>query len=393
MIGSRNVHLYRYDMETLVKLYNKFPKSIKNGTYCSFLVLDYDDKVKETNEGNNVYRFPVKIVEPNVDLTITDYATSADTVVSYSNAYINASVANLGNTSASGSTLTLYLSKDSLLSNSDKYITSRYISPVWGMQSEEVNINYYVSSNDGYGKKYLILICDNFDEVEETDESNNLVVIPIYIVKPEIDLTIASIYISDTLVMPGQEITLQHIVKNLGNQYANGSYIACYISKNTSIDDSAAFIKDYYIGSLEAGENAYIYAYCNVPQVDAGDYYLVAWVDYSNYVDEANEQNNVFYVPVKVADTTKNPPVSTGPLSIDQQIKVYPNPTMGNVSVDHLDGFSHYQIFNSLGMAIKTGNLGSSRLYLDLSAEATGLYYIIFTSDAQRLIKKLEIVR
>ena len=66
--------------------------------------------------------------------------------------------------------------------------------------------------------------------------------------------------------------------------------------------------------------------------------------------------------------------------------RVYPNPTTGIVNIElagACDGTADYQVFNSLGQVVSSGNLRSNLTEVDISTENEGLFFIRLVQDQQ----------
>ncbi len=83
----------------------------------------------------------------------------------------------------------------------------------------------------------------------------------------------------------------------------------------------------------------------------------------------------------------------TSPFSIDNSgmdmIKVFPNPTSGEINLSGIEGFDHIAITNSLGQVIYEKDTNTAEIKISLSAQAAGLYTINLRSKERLVTRKL----
>jgi len=75
----------------------------------------------------------------------------------------------------------------------------------------------------------------------------------------------------------------------------------------------------------------------------------------------------------------------------EKGIKVYPNPTQGNITVDIKPDMNcdSYFIHDVTGKTIRKGKVQKDKLYLDLSGLQSGIYYIEFLVQQRKVTKKV----
>jgi hypothetical protein len=157
---------------------------------------------------------------------------------------------------------------------------------------------------------------------------------------------------------------------------------------------------------------------CIVPQIggpegiyigtDIGVYYhdtiLNSWISYNNGLPNVMVDDLKIFAPANtlVAATygrgTWNIPthylVGLNEVSFDKNIKVYPNPTSGKLSVkfDMLSGDYFVSITNLLGQNLNTNKVSISGEYtynMDLSGYSKGVYFIEVSNGSSKMVKKV----
>ena len=79
---------------------------------------------------------------------------------------------------------------------------------------------------------------------------------------------------------------------------------------------------------------------------------------------------------------------ATSNLDIQENIKIFPNPTTGLVTINNSEN-SVLKIFNVLGDLIDQVNLTNNVDYIDLSEFSDGIYYFEIYKDKLIFTKKL----
>ncbi|MGO9444526.1 MAG: hypothetical protein ACLPXB_07085, partial [Thiobacillaceae bacterium] len=187
--------------------------------------------------------------------------------------------------------------------------------------------NFITIPTIGSGSYYLILHVDAFGtqpvgQIWETNETNNYAVVPLHIFEPEL---VPTNIIAPALVSSREPLQLGWNIVNEGDGVAtnlNGSLYfqwadALYLSTNQQVNPSSIMLGDYYFYNF-SGESYYEGNYFDwrtpllpgqamtnlqeviIPNVPAGDYFLVLDVDALNSIDEVSRANNVLAKPISL---------------------------------------------------------------------------------------------
>ncbi|MFN7657497.1 MAG: CARDB domain-containing protein, partial [Dolichospermum sp.] len=121
---------------------------------------------------------------------------------------------------------------------------------------------------------------------------------------PKPDLIINSI--SAPSATAGTSLNFTYNIKNQGAGNAGANYTGFYLSTDTTLDSSDAYLGYDYVNSLAAGssstESASIYLSSSL---SVGTYYLFTKADGWGYVSESDETNNVSYQAITVVAPPK----------------------------------------------------------------------------------------
>ncbi|BAY26378.1 peptidase S8/S53 [Calothrix sp. NIES-2100] len=267
--------------------------SVAIGSYYLVYEADGYDYVAESNESNNAIAGYITITKP--DLVITSISATSGTAGNYLNFSYN--IKNQGTGTAAASNTAFYLSKDTKLDSSDTYLSYDYVSSLAPSSTSTEFTSVYLDGSLIPGTYYLFAGADDWNDVLESNESNNLVYKAITIYKP--DLAISTI--SATSGTTGSYLNFSYNIKNQGTGGAGYNYSAFYISKDTTLDSSDIYLDYDYVSSLAPGTTSTEYASVYLDgSLTAGTYYLFAQADGWDYVAETNESNNLVYKAITI---------------------------------------------------------------------------------------------
>jgi len=86
--------------------------------------------------------------------------------------------------------------------------------------------------------------------------------------------------------------------------------------------------------------------------------------------------------------TTEFAVLGTGEFTIDNSVKLYPNPSKGFVTIDAENGIKSIQIFDIQGRQLQYTFVGGNSMILDVSGRASGIYFVkIFTEKGIKVEK------
>lgn len=171
---------------------------------------------------------------------------------------------------------------------------------------------------------------------------------------------------------------------------------AYFITKDTCINGTKNYSLNGVI-ALAGSSNCYIYQW-SVNSHSAGS---------NQYMTYNISKNGSYDICVKVKDTCHNCDttycrtvyVSCVPAGINKFnteksfLKVYPNPSEGIVKLDWTEGTSGYNLLNTTGQVLQSGNLENGTNILDLSKYSSGLYLIEIRNRSTNFSGKISIQR
>jgi large repetitive protein len=160
-----------------------------------------------------------------------------------------------------------------------------------------------LDSLDLTGPLYLLFVIDASGSQTESDETDNILAVPIQVEVPDVDLT-GSVTAPATAIQ-GETITVDLTVSNSGTDDADGGYSGyrsdrVWLSQDQTLDASDTSLYYFGNGPVAAGDSVTQTYGITIPNVDPGDYYLIFETDSDNYQAETDEANNIAVSPITV---------------------------------------------------------------------------------------------
>ena len=160
------------------------PAGTAPGRYYVLFVADYQSKVTETNETNNVSSVAFTVLEPTIDLIVDQARLGQTSVPAGLSVTAEGYLYNKGNSTASSSDLGYYLSTDATLSANDALLGTSpggSLSPGGYSGRSGTLIIPGTTPPGGY---YVLFVADYQNRVVETDEANNVTAVALTVAPP-----------------------------------------------------------------------------------------------------------------------------------------------------------------------------------------------------------------
>ncbi|GAB1542484.1 hypothetical protein NUACC21_51580 [Scytonema sp. NUACC21] len=283
------------------------PTHVKGGNRYLLFVTDGNNYQGETNENNNTKAVPIYIKVP--DLIVSDATTSSTTVAPSSTLNLSYTVKNQGESIASQDwSDRIYLSYDAVLDYSDYQLYYRWTSSETPLAVDgsytvnNISVTLPTDTVGQPGERYLIFVTDRDNYQRETNENNNVRVIPITIAGDNADLEVIGATAPGT-VSTQETVSVSWTVKNTGAVNAPSYwYDAVYISSDRTFDANDTVVSSWNSNwsSLNADEEYTLTSNITIPQGENGNQYLLFVADAYNYRGELNETNNVYSLPIEI---------------------------------------------------------------------------------------------
>ena len=171
------------------------PSSVSGGDRFLLFWTDHFNNQGETDNDDNILAVPIEVFVPNLEVSaaqVTDTAGDPLTSItlgqsinlSWTTQNNSITVDALGNWSDQ-----VYISDDTTFDFSDTFLASQFtgsFTPLAAGDSYTITLNNITIPLTGVGDRFLLFIADSNGEQSETDESDNIVVIPIQVNAPPV---------------------------------------------------------------------------------------------------------------------------------------------------------------------------------------------------------------
>ena len=340
----------------------------------------------------------VPVVLP--DLAVQGAYLSSASVVAGGSLAANCTIYNLSGAIANTSTVGYYLSADAVLDAADQLLSNSPGYPLPPGQSAPRYATMTVPAGTASGNYYILFAADYLNQVNESNETNNVTAVSFQVIPSSVDLTIQQAVVSPRNTAVGNPLNMSCSIVNQGNATASSSSVGFYFSTDAVLDAADQLLTSQYGSPLAPPYGSSRYGTAAVPTgVAPGTYYILFVADYQNQVTESNEANNVTAVSFTVS-----PP---GVDLVMQQEQLYPSSTVagnslqlsasilnqGNTTANGSTvGFylSTNQVFDASDVLLATNpggqlvaNQSSYRSAYPVVPAATpaGSYYVLFVAD------------
>ncbi|WP_162052193.1 CARDB domain-containing protein [Gloeothece verrucosa] len=271
------------------------------GNRYLIFVADHFNNQGETNEVNNTVVVPITITAPDL---IVEAATSPEKGILGETIEVSWTVKNQGAIDAPADwSDSVYLSNDQILDATDVTLTTEGITTQTPLAA---NASYTITKNltlpnTGLGTRYLLFATDRSNNQGETDETNNIRVVPITLEAPDLVVSAAT---NPTTVNLGQNFDVTWTVTNQSTTQAPKDWSdLIYISNDSILDNSDTLIRTEAITTqtpLAAGGNYTVTRNINLPNTATGNRYLLFVADGNNNQPETDNTNNIQSVAITV---------------------------------------------------------------------------------------------
>jgi subtilase family serine protease len=274
--------------------------AIPAGVYYAGYILDNQNDVIELNELDNISSFStLQITKPTFtapDLVMQTAGLSSTTAPTAGSIAVTSKVKNIGTGNAGASQLSYYLSTNASLNpNNDVLLTIDQVSVLNPNDTDNETATLTIPSGTAAGNYHILFVADALNNVNESDENNNVLAKAITVTGSAANLKVQSG--STNLAVNGTTIDINFIVGNDGTDTSANSVVGYYLSTDASITTSDYLIGTDNVGALAVGNTSTesitidISSFGNIP---TGNYYIGLLIDHQNTVSETNENDNQY---------------------------------------------------------------------------------------------------
>ncbi|GAA4377124.1 hypothetical protein GCM10023186_11680 [Hymenobacter koreensis] len=242
---------------------------------------------------------------PQADLAVQGAVVTPGSTVAGGSVNVSSNVVNLAGVTASSSNLGYYLSTNNTLDAGDVLLGSSFGGALAAGQSSSRLTQVFVPASTTPGSYFVLFVADHQNQVNESNETNNVAAAALVVTQPAVDLVIQQPGLNPAVTTPGAFVNFACSIFNQGNATAASSSVGYYLSTNTTLDANDQLLTASFGGTLTPGFPSSRFAGINIPaSTTPGSYFVLYVADYQNQVSETNESNNVASVQLVV--TTPN---------------------------------------------------------------------------------------
>ncbi|WP_375415731.1 CARDB domain-containing protein [uncultured Hymenobacter sp.] len=346
--------------------------------------------------------------QAQADLALQSASLSPLSVVAGGSLTANCSIYNLSGATAPSSAVGYYLSSNAVLDAADQLLGNSTGSALQVGQSSARYASFTVPAGTAPGNYYVLFTADYQNQVNESNEGNNVAAVSITVTPPAIDLTIQQAVVNPLNTAAGNSISLSCAILNQGNAPASSSSVGFYLSTNTTLDANDQLLTSQFGTALSPPYSSDRYGTAAVPPGTApGTYYILFVADYQNQVGETNEANNVAAVSITVSPAGVDLLITQEQLY--QSTVVAGNSVQMNCAISNqgntqasssVAGFylSSNQTFDAADLLLSTAqggslsaNQSSTRYAIPAipAGTAPGSYYVLFVADPQNAVMEI----
>ena len=300
------------------------PTNTLLGKYYIICNVDSQNKVIESNKLNNVSFNSVNVITTFNELKISALFSGSPIIPIGTNSRMDAIISNSGNSTInlSGLQTGVYLSIDSLIDSSDKYIGDLYYNCSFFTSNTSClsYINFNISQSIQPGDYYFIFNIDQTNTIVEKNENNNISYSKVKLQSPFVDLLVVNPSLNVNSIVSSNYVTLDFTVLNSGNigitTYENCKFL---LSTDTIFDPNDILLSSSQTSSIPANYFNKSTVNLTIPSdTKNGLFYILIYNDPDFIVPEINESNNITYIKINVIAPSIDLNISNAKLNISE---------------------------------------------------------------------------
>lgn len=282
------------------------PSNIGSGCWYYGIIVDMNDVVVEINENDNTLAASnqVCILQPN--LRIVSVSNPGPSMLGQS-VEISVGVENVGGANAGRHQLAIFAQILDPAGHPDYLLETVNITSLASGSNIEITRTLQLPTSPS-GSYRIIAVVDYASAISESDEGDNEEFgTSFQITNPTNDL-LAKWITGPTSAEPGQTVTLQWEIQNLGVEEASFD-VEVWLSQNNIWDNNDRLITSYTVSNLGAGASTQDDIQVQLSADDDGTWWAIVKVDTSEQHQEDEESNNIAITanPLVVSEDAPDP--------------------------------------------------------------------------------------
>ncbi len=282
------------------------PQIIIKGTYHLFAVADMLNVVEETDESNNHARIIINLIESYADLVVTDATLPGNIYYPGDYVYVSFYIRNTGNLESNSGYVFFYFSNDSVYDVGDILITNIYYSYVPPAGYRYFNTGISIPYGPVNDECYILIVADHYNNTVEKNENNNMLALPISIQSIWFTDLRADWNINDKYEYNyGDSVKGTYYFTMSGIDTISHFYTGFYLSSDDYYDPDDYLLSEMIITAPFTDTIfSYNMQFKITDYIEPGIYYVLGIIDSRNEVNETDEDNNVGWFRISLANNT-----------------------------------------------------------------------------------------
>lgn len=238
---------------------------------------------------------------------LTVYTPSVQSqVIAGHNINLSAVIANTGTAPTGNFAIAeIRLSNNMTLSDADELLSDPFIASISPGATSNLYQTLTIDASTPAGTYYIFINVDATDEVDETNENDNVTYISIEVILSSSSLPnlVPTNIFLPSVVNQGQNFSTFFKTKNASNNSLSWTYFTgtIYLSTNNSLDSNDPIVKTVTNPyDLSPGEIDFHIGVSYTNNLSPGNYWMIYQVDTHNNVNETTNDDNVIVKPFKV---------------------------------------------------------------------------------------------
>ena len=300
------------------------------GEHVLRVVVDADNQIPEVDESNNEIstRFAIGAhTQRKAELRVEKILVGTDDVgLQIGSTLVRATIANHGTITAEHVRVDLGIGDAApsvfaaLGAGASGWTSATSIDPVWidRLEPGEKAVASWLLAFETSGARAIAVVADAYDEIDETDDTNNALVIHwagLTVVDRETNLTCGGLAAAPSdLVDAGTDVMVSGLISNTGQQAA-GSFSVEWVWYD-SMGGSYVFDTQEFGGLGPGRSESVLSATVDTSQFVAGVHSVLLRVDRNGEVEESNEEDNECVKTIQIGGSIVPGEVDLVPVSV-----------------------------------------------------------------------------
>ncbi len=281
-----------------------------------------------------IEEYTINIIPNFPDLIVENLEIAQEEVVIGGELALEWEMENIGVEAIGGNhQVQIVLSEDALWDEEDQILAVENVGNLQVNQVQNRALQVEIPTDITAGTYNILVIGDAAQQITESNEHNNYRYAEILIKSSEdradLKLTTAAVY--PLTVQAANPVRVSSFVQNLGGRKVDGYDLTAYLSIDAVWDrDSDVALEVFEADSLKSGKEDFQSELLTIPlQTVAGNYHLIWVADAENEIEEIDENNNWWAMPLEVT--------ASAPDLIVEHSLLQPNVVIdgGNITLIH----------------------------------------------------------